>query len=253
MDAQEFSLNVSGNWIKGARVYSSRGRENSVGLVVLCHGIPGGHKDAEDPGYPGLAKRLSEAGFEAVYFNFRGAGESSGDFDLLGWGEDLRAVVGWLRAERPALLPILFGFSAGAAVAVQVAARDRGFKGVILCGCPADFEGIEADPQGFLQHARAIGIIRSPGFPSDVPAWERGLLLVRAERWIAEIEAVPTLILHGDQDDVVPVGHAHRLYARAREPKDLVIIRGAGHRLRLDPAAMDAAFRWLAQTGVSSR
>lgn len=247
MDVREFSLNVAGNRIKATRFSPSPGREKPLGLVVLCHGIPGGQKDPDDPGYPALAKRLSEAGYEAAHFNFRGAGESSGDFDLLGWGEDLRAVLGRLRAEGAASPPILFGFSAGAAVAVHLAALDSGVKGLILCGCPADFEGIEADPHGFLQHARTIGIIRSPGFPSDYSAWEQGIRVVRAERWISELKAVPTLILHGDQDEVVPVEHAHRLYERAQEPKDLVIIKGAGHRLRLDQAAMEAAFRWLAQ------
>lgn len=250
MNVREFSLNVSGNCIKGRRFLSCG---HLQGLVVLCHGIPGGQKDPEDPGYPALAMRLSAAGYEAAHFNFRGAGESSGDFDLLGWVEDLCAVLAWLRAEGAASMPVLFGFSAGAAVAVRVAASEIPVKGLILCGCPADFEGIAADPQGFIQHARTIGIIRSPQFPSDVRTWERGLRHVRAERWIAEIEAIPKLILHGDRDDVVPVAHAHRLYTHAREPKDLVIIRGAGHRLRFDHEAMNAALQWLAQTRMSPR
>lgn len=251
MDAQEFTLNVSGNRIKGARCLPSPRHGKSLGLIVLCHGIPGGQKDPDDPGYPGLAMRLNEVGYEAAHFNFRGAGESSGDFDLLGWSEDLRAVLDCLCAGRSASTLILFGFSAGAAVAVQVAARDSRVKGLVLCGCPADFEGIAADPHGFLQHARTIGIVRSPAFPPDFPVWENGMRMVRAERWINELKNVPTLILHGDQDDVVPVAHAHRLYERAHEPKDLVVIKGAGHRLRLDHAAMDAAFRWLVETMVS--
>jgi pimeloyl-ACP methyl ester carboxylesterase len=251
MGTKEFSLNVSGNRIKGSRFLPSPRHKKSLGLIVLCHGIPGGQKDPDDPGYPGLAMRLNEVGFEAVHFNFRGAGESSGDFDLLGWSEDLRAVLDYSSAGRSASTLILFGFSAGAAVAVQVAARDSRVNGLVLCGCPADFEGITADPHGFLQHARTIGIVRSSGFPADFPSWENGMRMVRAERWISALKDVPTLILHGDRDDVVPVAHAQRLYAQANEPKDLVIIKGAGHRLRLDRAAMDAAIRWLDVTMVA--
>jgi len=40
---------------------------------------------------------------------------------------------------------------------------------------------------------------------------------------------VPILILHGDQDEVVPLEQAERLYAAANEPKTLHVIHGARH------------------------
>ncbi|MCP4689901.1 MAG: prolyl oligopeptidase family serine peptidase, partial [Desulfobacterales bacterium] len=43
------------------------------------------------------------------------------------------------------------------------------------------------------------------------------------------------LIVHGDADDVVPVSHAHEIYARAAEPKRLVIQKNGDHRMS-DPA-----------------
>jgi alpha-beta hydrolase superfamily lysophospholipase len=41
------------------------------------------------------------------------------------------------------------------------------------------------------------------------------------------------------------VEHAHRLYQKAQEPKELKIIPGARHRMRLDKAAMDSVLDWL--------
>jgi fermentation-respiration switch protein FrsA (DUF1100 family) len=41
--------------------------------------------------------------------------------------------------------------------------------------------------------------------------------------------AAPTLIVHGDADEIVPLEHAHRLYAAATEPKRLFVVEGAGH------------------------
>jgi dipeptidyl aminopeptidase/acylaminoacyl peptidase len=39
------------------------------------------------------------------------------------------------------------------------------------------------------------------------------------------------LIIHGDGDETVPFGHAHRMYERAREPRHVEIIPGADHSI----------------------
>jgi fermentation-respiration switch protein FrsA (DUF1100 family) len=39
----------------------------------------------------------------------------------------------------------------------------------------------------------------------------------------------PLLILHGDQDEVVPYAHGRRLFAAANEPKRFYPIAGAHH------------------------
>lgn len=39
----------------------------------------------------------------------------------------------------------------------------------------------------------------------------------------------PVLILHGTEDAVIPVEHGKKLYEYAAEPKELLIIEGAGH------------------------
>ncbi|MBV8561441.1 MAG: alpha/beta fold hydrolase, partial [Acidimicrobiia bacterium] len=64
--------------------------------LVLCHGFPAGRRGALTSAqtYPDLADHLAaETGWTVVAFNFRGAGESEGNFSLLGWIDDLRAVV----------------------------------------------------------------------------------------------------------------------------------------------------------------
>ena len=61
---------------------------------------------------------------------------------------------------------------------------------------------------------------------------------------------VPLLIQHGDADHVVPVAHGRALFAMANEPKELVIIPGAGHDVVFDHAvwAREVAF-FLANAG----
>jgi len=62
---------------------------------------------------------------------------------------------------------------------------------------------------------------------------------------VGEVSPTPLLIVHGDEDDTVPVEEAYRLYEAAREPKELFIVEGGGHKLRHDAVAMERAVSWL--------
>src|SRR5438132_6680033 len=80
------------------------GRVPAAGLpgLVLCHGFPTGPIDARRSAgtFPELMDRVAnEMGWAAMTFNFRGCGDSQGDFSLLGWMQDLRAAVDHLSEE----------------------------------------------------------------------------------------------------------------------------------------------------------
>ena len=49
------------------------------------------------------------------------------------------------------------------------------------------------------------------------------------ERDIANLSPVPVLIIAGEGDDLIPVENGKRLYAAAREPKELWIVPNAAH------------------------
>lgn len=222
-------------------------------LVIFCHGIPSGVPTEGDPGYEALAERFNREGVAACIFNFRGTGESHGNFSLPGWVRDLEAVLEAAREAQGAFRSCdphnvaLMGFSGGGAVSVVCAARAPGLRALASISAPADFshlitrEGIG----GFIAHARAIGIIRDPHFPASEEEYYRGISACRPVEVVAEVSPTPILIVHGDGDDTVPVGEARLLYDAAREPKELFIVPGGGHRLRLDPVAMDKAVGWL--------
>ena len=75
--------------------------------------------------------------------------------------------------------------------------------------------------------------------------WLDGFKTVAPIEYIAKISPKPFLLIHGDRDEVVPSAHAKKLFEKAGEPKDLVMLPGAGHRLRQDERAIDAAMEWL--------
>ncbi len=239
VEAQVLRLSVDGLHLSGA-VFMPQDKGPHPSLI-LCHGLPSGRPSmASEPGYPELARRFCAAGFATLIFNFRGTGESEGNFDILGWGRDLKCVTDYM-VRCPGVdtyrLYVL-GSSAGGAVAVYRAALDPRLAGAVVWASPAHW-GFGADAHRFLQHARSIGIIRDPAFPPSMARWAEGFQEVCPEKLVHRISPRPLLIVHGEADDVVPVEQARRLYEAAERPKELCVLPGVGHRLRLEEAAVE--------------
>lgn len=253
MEGEEFEISFPEAVIKGKVLYP--GENGPVPLVILCHGIPSGTPVPGDPGYEALARRFLEKGIAACIFNFRGTGESTGNFSLPGWMEDLSGVVKAARGGEGAFRGCdarrlaLMGFSGGGAVSIICAARNPGIRALVSVSSPADFtrlitrEGIGE----FIAHARRIGIIRDHDYPPSEEEYYRGIYECRPVEEVSRVSPTPLLIVHGDRDDTVPVDEAGLLYDAAREPKELLIVPGGGHKLRHDPAVMDKAVGWLSE------
>ena len=225
------------------------GSQTPYPTVCVCHGIPDRSPDPNDRGYPLLAERICREGLAVLIFNFRGTGASGGNLDILGWGRDLKAAIDYLWAlpEVDKSHLSLLGFSGGAAVSLYVAAQDSRVSSVITCACPAEFTFfIEVnDHQSIVNHFRSIGAIRDNDFPPSAGEWVDGFRLVSPIKYVAEIAPRPLLLVHSSRDETVEVSHAHKLYARAEEPKQLIIVDGADHRLRQNEKAMAVVIHWL--------
>lgn len=220
--------------------------------LCICHGIPATPQSPNREGYSVLAQRFCRSGFLTLIFNFRGTGASDGNIDMLGWTQDLHAAVEYLHQLEQAdsrRLGIL-AFSGGAAVAICVASRNTKVACLVSCACPADFDFLadREQAQQRLDHFRQIGAIREHDFPPSVDEWLGGFHEISPVRYVHRLSPRPLLIVHGDADDVVPVDEAHVLYQHARQPKELFIVRGGQHRLRLDNQAMTVATDWLRST-----
>lgn len=245
---ESISFKVKRITIKGEIFTPGSYGNPNLPALILCHGIPRGNSDPQDPGYPGLAERICAEGFIVMIFNFRGTGESEGNFDILGWAEDLKAAVDYLWQHTGINREHLsvMGFSGGAAVAIYTAAQDQRISFIISCASPASFEflGNEGMATDFINEFRRIGIIRDSEFPPSLDQWRRGFKEIAPRRWVASISPRPILIIHGSQDSVIDVADAHVLYQLAREPKEIRIIEGAEHRLRIDNRVIESALKW---------
>ncbi|HEY3738429.1 MAG TPA: alpha/beta fold hydrolase, partial [Bryobacteraceae bacterium] len=95
--------------------------------VILLHGFPGNERNLD------LAQDIRRAGWDVLYFNYRGSWGSPGDFSFSHGVEDTAAAIAYLREPKVAkdlrLDPtriVLIGHSMGGFMAVEGTAADPG-------------------------------------------------------------------------------------------------------------------------------
>jgi pimeloyl-ACP methyl ester carboxylesterase len=114
--------------------------------VILLHGFPGNERNLD------LAQDIRRAGWDVLYFNYRGSWGSPGDFSFSHGIEDTAAAIAYLRepavAEKLRLDTsriVLIGHSMGGFMAVQGAAADPAIVAFGLISA-ADLGGRFAQP-----------------------------------------------------------------------------------------------------------
>lgn len=195
--------------------------------IILCHGLGANRADLLD-----LASGLFQAGYNLFLFDFRAHGTSQGRATSFGWQEqrDVEGALAFLGsqpdvADRPYGI---LGVSMGGVVAILVAAHDERLAAVVA-DSPYDtlpnsiarhLHLMHRLPkQPFLLFAESAYALRFGVWPSAVSPADA----------IGHISPRPVLLLHGDFDVRVPPADVQRLLERAQEPKELVVIQGAGH------------------------
>jgi uncharacterized protein len=184
--------------------------------------------------------------------SFRGCGRSEGGFSLAGWLEDLLSAVEHLRRTQPVTDVWLAGFGTGGALSICAAAREPRVAGVAALGAPADFDDWASHPRRLLEHARDVGLVTAATAPADFDAWAKELKKLRAVACAPELAPRNLLVVHGSEDDLVPVFDA-RVLGDAHGAAELRIIDGAGHRLRHDPRAVAVLLGWLDRQQLQRR
>jgi fermentation-respiration switch protein FrsA (DUF1100 family) len=209
-------------------------------VVVIGHGVTG-HKDR--PFLVALAEGLAEAGIAALRISFSGNAGSEGRFEdsnISKEVEDLGAVFDALPGR-----PIAYaGHSMGGAVGVLRAGRDPRIRGLVSLAAIVH-------TRAFLE--RAFGALTpGEGLMFDKPGCVLSQAYVDDMRAIGSVIEqvddvhVPWLFVHGSRDPLVPIGDTHDAHARARAPKQLVVLEGADHVFEpgLTPRMVRAVVDW---------
>ncbi len=149
-------------------------------------------------------------GFGVAYLSYRGFGGSSGSPSEAGLIADANADYDWLIAKgvEPGRIALL-GESLGSGVAVQLAAK-REVGAVALEAPYTSTVEVAAKIYWWLPvHALMKDQFKSIDFIAAVVA--------------------PLLIIHGEEDGLIPVEFGKRLFAAANQPKELDVVPGFGH------------------------
>jgi dipeptidyl aminopeptidase/acylaminoacyl peptidase len=184
-----------------------------------------------------------------LLFDFAGRGDSDGDVITLGEREadDVRAAVDVLvrRPEVDASRIGAVGKSMGAVAVILAAARDSRIRALVLDGPFADLADV-VDGAIAARHLPA-GLLRPLVF--RVAGWRASFdpASLRPEVAMREVRA-PVLLLHGEEDDLVPFEHALRLERAAGGPLTLIPLPGEGHNTARSEEILDRIATYLTAT-----
>ncbi|OGU16243.1 MAG: alpha/beta hydrolase [Geobacteraceae bacterium GWC2_53_11] len=172
----------------------------------------------------GFVSWLPAQGFNLFVFDYRGYGTSAGKATRDGVHEDSLAALDYIAA-RPGIdhnRLLVLGQSLGGANAIAaVGGRPHpGIRAVVIESAFSSYREIVRDKIAAIP---LLSLLRTP---------LSGLLIgndYSPDATIAAISPTPLLIIHGTDDNVIPVSHGKRLFELAREPKQLWTVEGGGH------------------------
>ena len=109
-----------------------------VGIICHPHPLQGG--TMSNKVVTTMQRTFRELGLPTVRFNFRGVGQSAGEYDHgKGETEDLFAVIAWAKQQFPTKTILLAGFSFGSYVAFRAAHSIENLEGLISIAPPVTY------------------------------------------------------------------------------------------------------------------
>jgi len=177
------------------------------GTWLWFHGNGGNisHRVAE------MALLNQRVGVSLLIFDYQGYGRSQGEPSEAGTYQDARTALAYLQqryGQNPGPV-VYYGHSLGTAIAVELAA--------------------EQPPEGLVLVSPFISVSEMAGlaYPWLPVSW----LLKDHYNTLGRIPLVrsPLLVLHGTQDEMVPVAHGEKLFQAAAEPKSFQALAETGH------------------------
>lgn len=209
-------------------------------VIVCSHGLLS-YKDSSK--FVAIGEQFSSEGLAVVRFDFPGCGESQvlqRESLLFSRLRDLRVVLDWVREQpwsdgRIGLLGSSLGGYLSLLAAASIPSR---IQAVVCWATPFDLSRIKLALEETEELREAFPL----GLPLGSPLHLR------------ELPSVPgVLVVHGQEDETVSWHEALAIYRQVAEPKRLVLMKTADHRL-LDPdwreTAMKASLHWFQKRGL---
>ncbi len=222
--------------LKGWLVKPARPRPHAP-AIIICHGVGANKSDFTE-----LAASLCRRGYYVLLFDFRAHGESGGSRSSLGYYEqkDVLAALALLKArpDTDAKRIGIYGFSMGGATAILAAAKSKAFSAVVA---DSAFTSLRDEAR-----TAVTGFYHLPSFPFLHLAilgyelyFQTSIKNIAPVAEVDTLSPAPLLIIAGEGDTLIPSDNGRKLYAAAKEPKELWIIPGADHGATLAAAGSE--------------
>ena len=188
----------------GLRIYSWYAPPQPQNPVILYFHGNAGHIAYRLP----LVRQFTESGFGVLLLEYRGYGGNEGEPSEKGLYQDGHAAMAFLHQQQISANDILFyGESLGSGVAVHLAQK--------YPVCAVVLQSPFTSMADLARYHYPWAILKP---------WDRYNSLEK----IQSIKT-PLLILHGKQDQIVPITQARRLYEKAKEPKQFAEFEEGAH------------------------
>lgn len=195
--------------------------KTAKGTIVFSHGNAGSISY-----HLGFCAWLVEASYNVLIYDYRGFGKSGGSVDRRGMINDVKAAFAYARrrADIDSTKLVSYGHSLGGAQSVTALGESpvKGLKAVVIDGAFASYQAMANVFGGQL----GASLVSDELAPKD---------------YVKKLAPIPLLVVHGSQDEVVPVSQGLQLFKAAAEPKTLFEVKSGKHGTAL--SGNDGAYR----------
>lgn len=189
---------ADGTRLHGWFVPATKGK--AKGTVVFSHGNAGSVAH-----HFGFVSWLPAAGYQVFLYDYRGYGKSEGKVARKGMVEDaaaaFRAVAQRKEVDAGRLLSLGHSLGGAKSVAALASERPAGLRGVVTVGSFASYRTVARAWAGKTGQQS----VSDEYSPKDL---------------VAKLSPVPLLVIHGEDDEVVPLAEGEALVAAAKSPKE---------------------------------
>jgi len=194
-------------------------------VIIIAHGF---NLNKDVFAIKKIAEFLSKE-YDVITFDFRGHGKSADFFTWTALEErDLSAVTEYAKSEGYKKIALL-GLSLGAAVAIIHSSHNKDVDNVISVSAPSDIWKINFrvwEPQvkkeiELNMSYKVNGKGMRPGNPL--------IAKIKPINVVQKISPRPILFIQGSDDWLIKKEHGEKLFEKAKEPKQIETIKGAGH------------------------
>ena len=219
------------------RLHGKLFKNDGTKYALVCHGYTSKAKHMA-----GFVNKFHSLGYNVLAVDARSHGDSEGTKIGMGWPEryDIIEWIKYILSSEPEAQIILHGVSMGASTVLMASgeALPENVKAVIAdCGYTSEWDEFKQEAE--VMHIPWFPVLNAASLLSKL---RDGYDFKQASA-VEQVKKshIPTLFIHGSDDELVPYGMLSELYSAANCEKEILTVKGAGHALS---SSVDPELYW---------